>query len=118
MKRRLADVDRAQLWALVGPALRESVEGALADIGMPAGAWYAIPGLRDFIAVVAVTRFAAQIEGEALSVQERFSVALELLGVDDDTDLNTSPADGLLRNLRRWRAAADKQVRAPSSAEL
>lgn len=113
--RHLADADAAIVWATLPAELRDAIDGALESLALPAGSYYAVPGLRDFLNLVAAMRLAADMP--ELGAGDALSEALELLGIEDDCDRNARPADSVLRTLRRWReSAADIDVRSPADA--
>jgi hypothetical protein len=105
MTRHASDADAAVVWATLPAALRDALDEAQAAMGMPQGSALVVPALRTYMVIYAAHLLAAQMT--ELSASDAFAAALEMLGVEDDSDRNTRPSDSVARTLRGWRRAAE-----------
>jgi hypothetical protein len=87
---------------------RETVLRWAELVGAP---WSEIPPLLQLATYVAVLGLAAEMPG--LSTSDALAEACEAIGLEDDPDLATRPADSLARSLRRWRG----QIVRPRSSD-
>jgi hypothetical protein len=106
---------------------RPDLEAVLATLGRDGEAvvrsWLATldvaledcPPLALVASLVAVKRLAHDIRQASPQVSQSDAIrrAAEALGLEDDSDLATHPADAMLRTLRRWRASGQND-RAPA----
>jgi hypothetical protein len=98
--------------ATLGPDAEAVVMSWLSTLGVPLES---CPPLMQITCLVAVAKLAHDVRQAAPTVSQSDAIrrAAEMLGLEDDSDLSTHPADAMLRTLRRWRASGQND-RAPA----
>lgn len=115
MPRRLTP-DCDLIAASLAPTDRATIARWEQALGLPPGGWRHVPPLRDVLFALAALQLASDMAD--LSATAALAEACAALGLADDTDRDTRPADSVARRLRRWIAAAhagrDTDVRSRS----